>query len=328
MTQREEDGEQLVPDEPTEGQGDEEKAAPPEPEPEPTPRIRPVDPDHFDRFRWLKGVLGEALAVILRGEPVGEDRMDVGPAGTFLVHLDTLTRLLASHFAGEEPKPTGTIKRPQSVGRLQFAAAQATNSITLYFALDKPTQLKLEGGDDLWESPMGKAVREVVSLIEMSDDVDDLIQRSHQLGDRIADRYHDMLEFLVLEQLEAEWQPRDRPGTVLTTHGAAEVKAALDREIAEEVETQSLKGTLYEANSRTHGFEFEAVGVGRIQGDYPDELTEYIRFAWNREVEARIRIIQHRRARSTSPFKVEYHLLDVALPDDTGPQLLGPDTEA
>jgi hypothetical protein len=273
-------------------------------------RVRQVDPAHLGTFRWLQGTLGQALAVILAGEPVGQDRMDVGPAGDFLSRIDRLTRLLAAHFAGEEPKATGTIARPAGVGRLQLAEARAGSSITLYFALDRPTQLTLEGGSDLYASPMGRAVLELVRLVGSSDDEQALILRSHELGDRIADRYYELMDFLVNEQVEAHWIPRDRSALVLSTEGAAEVKALLDREVAEHVETREFEGRLYEANARTNGFQLETAGE-RIDGQYPEELTDFIRWAWDRDVRARIRVIQRRRARSAKPFKVEYILLDV-----------------
>jgi hypothetical protein len=187
-------------------------------------RVREIDPRHLGTFRWLQGVLGQALAVVLTGEPVGEDRMDVGVAGDFLSRLDRLTRLLAAHFAGEQPKTRGTIARPAGVGRLQLAEASAGRSITLYFAVDQPTQLTLEGGTNLYDSPMGQAVSELVKLVRSSDDDDALIARSHQLGDRIADRYYELVDFLVNEQIEAQWLAVDRGGATLSADGAAEVR--------------------------------------------------------------------------------------------------------
>jgi len=277
----------------------------------PRRRIRSVDPAHLGNFRWIEGLTGQALAAILRGEPVGADRMDVGPAGKFLMIVDHLTRLLAARFAGDEPKSTGMIASPDGVGRLQLAAAQGTASITLYFAVDQPTQLTLEGGSSLYDAPMGRAVLELVNLVELSEDDDALIERSLELGDRIADRYQELMDFMVKEQLEVQWQPYEKNATVLTTEGAAEVKAVLDREVAEEVKTVETKGRLYEANSRTNGFELQPEEGERIEGTYPEELTDFIRTAWDREVQATIRVIQHRRARSRFPFKTEFHLTDV-----------------
>jgi hypothetical protein len=279
-------------------------------------RIRSVNPEHLGNFRWIEGLTGQALATILRGQPVGEDRMDVGPAGKFLTIVDHLTRLLAARFAGEEPKATGTIAKPDGVGRLQFAAAEGNASITLYFAVDQPTQLTIEGGSSLYESPMGRAVLELVNLVEMSDDDTGLIARSLELGDRISDRYGELLDFLVKEQVEVQWTPYERDATVLSAQGAAEVKAVLDQEVAEQVETKSLPGRLYEANARTLGFELELEESGeRIEGTYPDEITDFIRTAWNRDVVATIRVIHRRRARSKTPFKVEYTLTDVQTTD-------------
>jgi hypothetical protein len=277
----------------------------------PARRIRPVDPKHLGNFRWIEGVPGQALAAILRGDPVGSDRMDVGPAGKFLIVIDHLTRLLAARFAGDVPKSTGTISRPDGVGRLQLAAAQGNASITLYFAVDQPTQMTLEGGSSLYQAPMGKAVLELVKMVELSENDDALIERSVELGDRIADRYQELMDLLTKEQLEVQWQPFDKEGTILTAKGAAEVKAVLDREVAEDVEIRQIKGILYEANARTNGFELEPADGDRIEGSYSDDLTDYIRAAWNRPVTASIRTVQHRRARSVSPFKIEHHLTDV-----------------
>ncbi len=286
-------------DRPSEDQPDRRTDDPTDPPPSPEPE-KPDEATDIPESPWRTGTIRnleieEVLGVAIIGENA---KASVGArlAGEALSALDELVTTLAAAVHGNLGK-TGPSRLPTGMGALRLTHV-AWGSAVFYFTPGEGEAFQLSVDDSLTQvsSTAEDVLGQLMELVEAgsSEEVIALARRHH---DRVATKYVQFLEVLVMEQVGVAWRTRDR-APVLGPSTAGRALAVLER--TDEVSSEQLlvEGVLYEANARTHGFRLLQDDGKLIFGRFDDGLSPVVGDAWNHRVAANILVRIERLARS------------------------------
>jgi hypothetical protein len=209
--------------------------------------------------------------------------------------LDDLVAMLAAAKYGRVGK-RGPAVVPSGIGALRLVNV-AFGSAAFYFTSGEGEafQMPAQGGADL-TSRIAEVAGDLLTLVEARGS-DNILEVARQYSDRVAAKYVQLLEIVVTEGVDTEWQTPDR-GAELPILEAGTALAALEQTDHVRVEELLAEGVLYEANARTLGFRLLQDDGLIILGRFEPQLFAEIGDAWNHRVAANILVRIERLARS------------------------------
>src|SRR5262249_8150394 len=86
-----------------------------------------------EKVEWMKGLQGEVLAVLLRGDVVGPHSVPTGVAGPFLNRLHELTQSVAGVLVGRQSGRRGPLREVPGAGLLALGGVEWGRSAALHF---------------------------------------------------------------------------------------------------------------------------------------------------------------------------------------------------
>src|SRR5262249_8868325 len=151
-----------------------------------------------EKVEWMKGLQGEVLAVLLRGDVVGPHSVPTGVAGPFLNRLHELTQSVAGVLVGRQSGRRGPLREVPGAGLLALGGVEWGRSAALHFIIGPGEQFQLYPEDPLW-SITGEAVGVMVDLVEASAKRDQkgLYEVTRELGPRVGTNFENLVEVLV-----------------------------------------------------------------------------------------------------------------------------------
>jgi hypothetical protein len=281
-----------------------------------TPSPPPDEGSPFDTetIKYMAG--DELLAVRLRdGARVARDRVALEVAGAFLGRLDAAVYAMAGSILGRNSGSRGPLKRIE-IGGLALAGVSTGGSADFHFKLQVHEQSQIGPEGEVIIATTA-ALDGLSSMLESLIDRDDerLLSLTRDFGSRAAANFGRLLDVLSANEIETVWRfGRDSRALVTDTAALLHGKVVLERTAQQDIDMLTVRGLLYEADSRRHIFEIaveDGAEEDKIRGTFSPEQREEIRYAWDRRVEAEIRVTRIFLERQLDAFETKYELMRV-----------------
>jgi hypothetical protein len=166
-------------------------------------------------------------------------------------------------------------------------------------------------------SPTLAATAHLVDLLRQPPESPDLVAALTDLGDRVANDFVDLLEFVSENEVDTRWRSPLRPPARVDRGDAMARWQTLRREPPPVTGEVVVHGELFRADSHSRKFRLDIHRGESITGSYSPDLVEQVRSAWAKHVILQLQQIQRRWIYSREPREIEYDLINVL-------EILGP----
>lgn len=277
----------------------------------------PEDPFSKEQVEFMVG--DQAVAVRLRGGPVGEREVPTGVAGPFMYRLHLLVQALASTVAGRQPGRRGKLPEVPGAGLLTFVGLEWGHSATFHLGVGGGEEYRI-APDSTEFSLTTAALAILTELLERSarGSADELYEATRELNQRVLVSYAKLIDVVVQNDVETLWHLAGEDRAIeLTVTRARRTKAQLELPLQERFAELEVSGVLYRADARDEQFRLDLDGLDEdIYVEYAEYLHDEIRRAWDRHVVVKVRAVSRYLARQIEPENVSYELIEIVAIDE------------